>query len=69
MPEAPYAYVKRTYNVDPQIGGRVRLENTGRWGTIVRRRNYDHRVWVRFDGQKHSSPCHPTSLIYGESHG
>lgn len=69
MPEAPYAYVKRTYDVDPQIGGRVRLENSDRRGTIARRRVYDHRVWVVFDGQKHSSPCHPKSLIYGEPHG
>lgn len=60
----PYDYVRRFYGVDPVIGRRVRLEDTSFEGVIVRRRTYDHRVWVRFDGLRHASPCHPKSLVY-----
>ena len=59
-----YEYVKSYYGVRPVIGRRVRLENSDRFGVITRRRAYDHRVWVRFDGQSFASPCHPTSLDY-----
>lgn len=60
----PYDYVRRTYGVNPIPGHRCRLENTDREGVIARRRNYDHWVWVRFDGSGFATPCHPTSLIY-----
>lgn len=59
-----YEYVKRTYGVDPQIGGRVRLEHTGKEGAIAARSSYDAYVWVTFDGQNFASPCHPKSLEY-----
>ncbi|WGM45275.1 hypothetical protein KOAAANKH_00136 [Brevundimonas sp. NIBR10] len=62
--QPPYDYVTRTYGVNPIIGARVRLENTDREGVIARRRSYDNHIWVTFDGTKHASPCHPTSLIY-----
>jgi len=60
----PYEYVRRVYGVNPVPGHRVRLENTDRTGVISRRRNYDHYVWVRFDGAAFASPCHPKSLAY-----
>lgn len=61
----PYDYVKRTYSVSPQVGARVRHLETGRCGAIMREnKSQSHYVMVRFDGQKHSLPCHPTALDY-----
>lgn len=67
--EQPYAYVRRTYGVDPVIGKRVRFTETARdgqstMGTITRRQSYDQYVYVLFDGERHAVPCHPTSLDY-----
>lgn len=59
-----YDYVRRFYGVDPKIGGRAKHTITGRAGIIVRKRSGDQYVHVRFDGQKHSLPCHPTELDY-----
>lgn len=60
-----YEYVRQAYGVDPVPGQRVRFtEGKPRFGMIASRRAYDHYVWVRFDGEKHPSPCHPTSLDY-----
>ncbi len=59
-----YEYVKRAYGVDPQIGGRVRLEHTGKEGVIAARAAYDNYVWVTFNGVNFATPCHPKSLEY-----
>ena len=60
-----YDYVKRTYPVEPQVGARVTHQVTKRSGTIAREKaSQAHYVMVRFDGQKFSSPCHPTELDY-----
>lgn len=61
----PYDYVRRAYGVDPQIGQPVKLENSSKVGTVAREDlSMAHYVMVRFDGQRHASPCHPTSLEY-----
>lgn len=60
-----YEYVKRTYGVEPKIGARVRHTENEKTGVIVRpAASSDHYVFVRFDGQKHGSPCHPLALDY-----
>lgn len=61
---APYAYIRRSYGVTPTPGQRVRHQITHRYGVIVRPHDDPHYVQVRFDGQKHSTPCHPTELDY-----
>ena len=58
-----YDYVKRTYQVNPRIGGRVTHQVTKRSGTIARENvSQGHYVMVTFNGQKFSSQCHPTEL-------
>lgn len=63
-----YDYVKRMYGVDPVVGNAVTHTVTGKSGVITRESpgmaNY---VRVRFEGQKHSLPCHPTELDYGDA--
>lgn len=63
-----YDYIKRTYSVKPQVGLRVRHNETSRLGWITREdRSASHYVQVRFDGDAHSLPCHPTALDYPTS--
>lgn len=64
MREPPYAYVNRAYGVNAVPGHRAKLEHDGREGEIARRQSYDQYVWVKFDGEKHPSPVHPTDLTY-----
>lgn len=53
-------YVRDRYGVRARRGGRVTVD--GRPGTITR---CDHGLWVRFDGDKHPTPAHPTwNVIY-----
>ena len=59
-----YAYIQRTYGVRPIPGDGVRHQITHREGVIVRPRGDPHYVQVRFNGQRHSTPCHPTELDY-----
>lgn len=60
-----YDYVSRFYGVRPVVGARVRHTETGKAGVITREdRGAAHYVQVRFDGQKHSLPCHPTAIDY-----
>jgi len=60
-----YDYVRRTYSVDPVIGQRVTHTVTHKSGIIAREdKSQSHYVKVRFDGQKHTLPCHPTELNY-----
>ena len=60
-----YDYVKRTYQVNPRVGGRVTHLLTKRSGTIVREKpSQGHYVMVKFDERKFPSPCHPTELDY-----
>lgn len=62
-----YDYVRRAYGVDPVVGQRVRHTEMSRnnTGTIAREKpSQGHYVQVRFDGQKHASPCHPRALEY-----
>lgn len=63
-PPLPYAYVRRTYGVNPGIGQRVRHTETGRWGTIAKPNGDTQYVRVNFDGDKHIMNSHPTSLDY-----
>jgi hypothetical protein len=63
-----YDYVKRMYGVNPVVGSTVTHTITGRSGVITRESpGMGNYVRVRFDGQKHSLPCHPEELIYPES--
>lgn len=60
-----YEYVKRAYNVSPEIGARVQHTVTKRYGVIAREdTSQGHYVQVRFDGWRHRMPCHPTELDY-----
>lgn len=59
-----YDYVRRVYGVDPVVGARVAHTVTKKVGVIARERSPLHYVHVRFDGQKHALPCHPTELDY-----
>lgn len=60
-----YDYIKRAYATSPEVGARVRHTETNRNGVITREnRSQSHYVQVRFDGDKHSLPCHPTALDY-----
>ena len=53
-----YAYIRRTYAVDPQPGQRITLN--GKPGVIVRPQGDPAHLRVRFDGQKHVVNVHPT---------
>lgn len=66
-----YEYVKRYYGVHPKLGQRVFHTEIKEWGTVIRkRRGYaGHYVFVRFDGRKLSSPCHPLSLYFSAKQG
>lgn len=62
-----YDYVKRAYGVDPVVGQRVRhteLSGPRALGAVALPGSAEHYVYVRFDGDRHSSPCHPTALEY-----
>lgn len=60
-----YDYVRRTYSVEPVIGERIRHHVGGKTGTISRENpSSAHYVMVKFDGQKHALPCHPTEMDY-----
>lgn len=48
-------YVRRCYGVPADHGMQVRVD--GRVGTIIRG---DYRLYVKFDGNKRATPCHPT---------
>lgn len=63
-----YDYVKRAYGVNPIVGQRIRhhVKSVG-MGTIAPERiSQAHYVMVVLDGEKHSSPCHPTEMDYLE---
>jgi hypothetical protein len=68
-----YDYVRRAYGVSPVVGRRVRhteLKGPGAFGVITReRKSSGHYVMVRFDGDRHPAPCHPTSLDYTPEEG
>jgi hypothetical protein len=69
MREMAYEYVKQNYDVNPEPGMRVTLNEKGcarKTGVIVAKRSYDHYVHVRFGGTKFDVPCHPLSLEYEE---
>ncbi|MEW6256926.1 MAG: hypothetical protein AB1592_13305 [Pseudomonadota bacterium] len=60
-----YAYVRRTYGVNPGIGQRVQHTITLWFGTIAREDlSLSHYVMVQFDGNSFALPCHPTELDY-----
>lgn len=62
-----YDYVSRHYAFKPIVGRRVMHDETRKCGVITRESaSQGHYVQVRFDGMKHSLPCHPGSLIYVE---
>lgn len=64
--EQPYAYVKQYYGVNPIIGARVSMKDSGKSGVIVRKQSYDHYVHVKFDGRNFDVPVHPEDLNYSE---
>lgn len=49
-------YVRRTYGVTYKVGDRLTVD--GRPGVLVS--FPDQYLGVRFDGDKHTSRCHPT---------
>lgn len=58
-----YEYIQNYYGVVPKVGQRVQHEVTRKFGTIAREnRSSSHYVMVKFDGSKHSLPCHPGEL-------
>lgn len=62
-----YDYIKRAYAVNPVLGEWVRhtemsCNNVGKIGR--ENKSQGHYVMVRFEGQKHLSPCHPQALEY-----
>lgn len=58
-----YEYIKKTYLVNPVVGSRVQHMVTRRLGKITRENvSALHYVMVKFDGSKHSLPCHPLEL-------
>lgn len=61
-----YDYVRRNYDVNPKIGGRVRLANegpsTGLEGEVVYPGISTAHVHVRIDGRDHTSIVHPFSI-------
>jgi hypothetical protein len=60
-----YEYVKQYYGVPVEIGQRVSMEgHRPEYGTVVRKREYDQYVHVRFDGHKFDVPVHPLDLKY-----
>ena len=62
-----YEYVRRAYGVEPIVGQRVTHTVTRKSGVIAREdKSQGHYVQVRFDGQKHTLPCHPTELDYSQ---
>ncbi len=56
-----YDYVRNYYGVPARVGMRIKMGQ--REGVITRARSDLHYIHVRFDGQKFSSPCHPTDGI------
>lgn len=58
-----YDYIRRTYGVDPKVGRRITMD--GKPGVIVRPKGDPAHLQVRFDGQKHTVPVHPTwEVVY-----
>lgn len=51
-------YIRNYYGVPLRRGLRVRVN--GKLGVITGASSAQAHVNVRFDGQKHSIPCHPT---------
>lgn len=65
---AEYDYIRGYYDFKPIVGRRVMHDETRKEGVITReKRSHGHYVQVRFDGMKHSLPCHPSSLVYLEN--
>ena len=59
-----YEYIQRAYGFTPVIGETVFHEVIEKSGVVTREnKSAGHYVQVRFDGQKHSSPCHPLELV------
>lgn len=63
-----YAYVRRTYGVDPKVGDRVRLVNegqaSGQEGEVVYPGQSTAHVHVLLDGREHVSIVHPMSIEF-----
>jgi hypothetical protein len=60
-----YDYIRRTYNVTPRVGQRVRHTETGKHGEVTREDpSAGHYVQVKFNGHIFVVPCHPLALEY-----
>jgi hypothetical protein len=58
-----YEYIRKAYRVAPVVGQRVQHEVTRKFGLIAREnKSSSHYVMVKFEGSKHSLPCHPLEL-------
>lgn len=58
-----YEYIKKQYRVAPVVGQQVQHEVTRKVGKIARENlSSSHYVMVKFEGSKHSLPCHPLEL-------
>lgn len=60
-----YDYIKRNYGFSPEVGRVVYHTVTKGYGVITREnKSAGHYVQVKFEGSKHSDPCHPSELQY-----
>jgi hypothetical protein len=59
-----YNYVNRYYGLTVEPGQRVFHDEIKQYGNVARRRDDPHYVYVRFDGKRDASPCHPLALKF-----
>lgn len=59
----PYRYIERTYGTTFKPGDRVKHTVTQGVGEVRPVRDDPQYYSVRFDGIKHSLPCHPGELV------
>lgn len=57
-----YRYIERVYGTTFKPGDRVVHTVTGKVGEVRRAAGDPQYYSVRFDDQKHNSPCHPDEL-------
>lgn len=58
-----YEYIRKYYGVNPQVGQRVRVPD-GKIGIIQPVEGDPQYLDVRFNGQQHTVPVHPTDVEY-----
>lgn len=61
-PDDGYGYVRRTYQVNPRIGLRARVVETGQTGVIVYPGGSTAHVRMVLDGAPHPTNVHPLNI-------